>query len=153
MPSASPSEDENAVVGVLSLNERQAGEGFTHSSLDFLGPVALQIGMALTRARLYEKITREKEKSTAIVESMGESLCVRAPDRTILFANSAHKEIFGEDCEGKPLLRGLRRPRQGLPRLPPRPLLRDRGDGAPLSFRSGPDGHPAPAGDNGLTAA
>lgn len=96
-----PIRDENAVVGVLSLNERQSGEGFTRSSLDFLGPVALQIGMALTRARLYEKITREKEKSTAIVDSMGESLCVRAPDRTILFANSTHKAIFGEDCVGK----------------------------------------------------
>ena len=96
-----PIRDEDTVVGVLSLNERRPGEGFTRSSLDFLGPVALQIGMALTRARLHEKITREKEKSTAIVESMGESLCVRAPDRTILFTNSAHKEIFGEDCEGQ----------------------------------------------------
>ncbi|MBI5870760.1 MAG: HD domain-containing protein [Actinobacteria bacterium] len=96
-----PIKDEKAVIGVLNLNERQEGDGFDHSSLDFLGPVALQIGMALSRARLHEKITREKEKSTAIVESMGESLCVRAPDRTILFANSAHKEIFGEECEGK----------------------------------------------------
>ncbi len=95
-----PIRDEKAVVGVLSLNERRASEGFTKSSLEFLGPVALQIGMALTRARLHEKITREKEKSTAIVESMGESLCVRAPDRTILFANSAHKQIFGKDCVG-----------------------------------------------------
>ena len=57
-----PIRDENAVVGVLSLNERQAGEGFTHSSLEFLGPVSQQIGMALTRARLHEKISREKEK-------------------------------------------------------------------------------------------
>jgi HD-GYP domain-containing protein (c-di-GMP phosphodiesterase class II)/PAS domain-containing protein len=96
-----PIKDENDIVGVLSLNERQAGEGFSRSSLDFLGPVALQIGMALTRVRLYEKITSEMEKSTAIVESMGESLCVRAPDRTILFANSVHKAIFGDDCEGK----------------------------------------------------
>jgi len=96
-----PIRDENAIVGVLSLNERQAGGGFSRESLDFLGPVALQMGMALTRTRLYEKISREKEKSSAIVESMGESLCVRAPDRTILFANSAHKAIFGEDCEGK----------------------------------------------------
>lgn len=96
-----PIRDEHAVVGVLSLNERQTGEGFTRSSLDFLGPVALQIGMALTRARLHEKITSEMEKSTAIVESMGESLCVRSADRKILFANSVHKQIFGEDCEGK----------------------------------------------------
>lgn len=95
-----PIKDEKSVIGVLNLNERQAGDGFEHSSLDFLGPVALQIGMALSRARLHEKIAREKEKSTAIVDSMGESLCVRAPDRTILFANSAHKDIFGKDCEG-----------------------------------------------------
>jgi len=94
-----PIKDENGVIGVLNLNEKQEGIGFEHASLDFLGPVALQIGMALSRAKLHEKIAREKEKSTAIVESMGESLCVRAPDRTILFANSAHKEIFG-DCEG-----------------------------------------------------
>ncbi|MHB8792488.1 MAG: HD domain-containing phosphohydrolase [Thermoleophilia bacterium] len=96
-----PIKDENGVIGVLNLNERQEDGGFEHASLDFLGPVALQIGMALSRARLHEKIAREKEKSTAIVESMGESLCVRAPDRTILFANSAHKEIFGEGYEGK----------------------------------------------------
>ncbi|MHB9111570.1 MAG: HD domain-containing phosphohydrolase [Thermoleophilia bacterium] len=95
-----PIKDEKGVIGVLNLNERQEGDGFEHSSLDFLEPVALQIGMALSRARLHENITREKEKSAAIVESMGESLCVRAPDRTILFANSAHKEIFGGDCEG-----------------------------------------------------
>lgn len=96
-----PVRDENGIVGVLSLNEQKTGAGFTRESLDFLGPVAVQIGMALSRTRLHEKVKREKEKSTAIVESMGESLCVRSQDRTILFANSAHKEIFGEDCVGK----------------------------------------------------
>ncbi|MFA6002323.1 MAG: PAS domain-containing protein, partial [Thermoleophilia bacterium] len=96
-----PIRDENSVVGVLSLNEQKTGAGFTKESLDFLSPVAVQIGMALSRTRLHEKVESEREKSTAIVESMGESLCVRAPDRTILFANSAHKEIFGDDCVGK----------------------------------------------------
>ncbi|MFA5808805.1 MAG: HD domain-containing phosphohydrolase [Thermoleophilia bacterium] len=96
-----PIRDENGIVGVLSLNEQKTGAGFTKESLDFLGPVAVQIGMALSRTRLHENVERERVKSTAIVESMGESLCVRAPDRTILFANSAHKKIFGDDCVGK----------------------------------------------------
>ncbi len=96
-----PIRDENGVVGVLSLNERRTETGFTRESLDFLSPVAVQIGMALSRARLHEKVASEKEKQAAIVECMGESLSVRAPDRTILFANSVHKEIFGDDCVGK----------------------------------------------------
>ncbi len=96
-----PIRDERGVVGVLSLNERKTTEGFTADSLDFLGPVAVQIGMALSRARLHKHVAEEKEKQAAIVECMGESLCVRSQDRTILFANSVHKEIFGRDCVGK----------------------------------------------------
>lgn len=96
-----PIRDEQGVIGVLSLNERKTGGGFTLENLDFLAPVAVQMGMALSRARLHEKVVEEKEKTTAIVECMGESLCVRAPDRTILFANSAYKQIFGDECIGK----------------------------------------------------
>lgn len=97
-----PIRDKKRVLGVLSLNERKTGGGFTRESLDFLGPVAMQMGAALSRARLRENIAAEREKSTTIVECMGESLCVRAADRTILFANAVHKEIFGDDCVGKP---------------------------------------------------
>lgn len=113
-----PIRDKQQIVGVLSLNERRTKEGFTSDSLDFLSPVAVQIGMALSRARLYEKVASEKEKQAAIVECMGESLCVRGPDRTILFANSVHKEIFGEDCTGKKCYEvylGRDRPCRGCP--------------------------------------
>ena len=96
-----PIRDQQRVVGVLSLNERKTPEGFTRDNLDFLSPVAVQIGMALSRARLHQKVAEEKEKQAAIVECMGESLCVRSRDRTILFANKVHKEIFGEDCVGR----------------------------------------------------
>ncbi len=96
-----PIRDEQEVVGVLSLNERKTDEGFTRDSLDFLAPVSVQIGMALSRARLHASIIEEKEKQAAIVEGMGESLYVRDSDHTILFANPVHKQIFGEDCVGK----------------------------------------------------
>ncbi|MHB8922382.1 MAG: PAS domain-containing protein, partial [Thermoleophilia bacterium] len=96
-----PIRDKKRVLGVLSLNEQKTSGGFTQKSLDFLGPVAMQMGAALSRARLRENIAAEREKSAAIVECMGESLCVRSADRTILFANAVHKEIFGDDCVGK----------------------------------------------------
>ncbi|MHB1390931.1 MAG: HD domain-containing phosphohydrolase [Thermoleophilia bacterium] len=96
-----PIRDKKRVLGVLSLNERKTGSGFTPKNLDFLGPVAMQMGAALSRARLRENVAAEREKSAAIVECMGESLCVRDAERTILFANAVHKEIFGEDCVGR----------------------------------------------------
>ncbi len=96
-----PIRDEQKVVGVLSLNERKTDNGFTSENLDFLAPVSVQIGMALSRARLHASVIEEKEKQAAIVEGMGESLYVRDADHTILFANSVHKQIFGEDCIGK----------------------------------------------------
>ncbi len=96
-----PIRDEQKVVGVLSLNERKTDEGFTRDSLDFLAPVSVQIGMAISRARLHANIIEEKEKQAAIVESMGESLYVRDADHTILFANTVHKQIYGDDCVGK----------------------------------------------------
>jgi PAS domain S-box-containing protein len=96
-----PIMDDEGVVGVMSLNERKAAGGFTGDSLDFLAPVAVQMGTALSRAKLNQKIFEEKEKSTAIVESMGESLCVRDRSRKILFSNPAHKQIFGEDSDGR----------------------------------------------------
>jgi len=96
-----PIRDENGVIGIMSLNERESQGGFTRENLEFLGPVAVQIGTAISRARLHHSVLEEKEKTSAIVESMGESLCVRGSDRTILFANPAHKQIFGEDCVGQ----------------------------------------------------
>lgn len=97
-----PIRDESGVIGVLSLNERESGGGFTRENLEFLGPVAVQIGTAISRARLHHSMLEEQEKTSAIVASMGESLCVRAADRTIMFANPAHRDIFGEDCVGRP---------------------------------------------------
>lgn len=96
-----PIRNEANIVGVLCLNEKQTGECFSRESIDFLSPVAAQIGMALSRARLHEKIAADEQLKTTIVEGMGESLSVRGPDRTILFANSVHREIFGDDCVGR----------------------------------------------------
>lgn len=96
-----PIRHEDGVIGVLSLNEKKAGNGFAGEDIDFLGPVAAQIGMALSRARLHEQIAHQEQLKTTIVEGMGESLSVRGPDRTILFANAVHRQIFGEDCVGR----------------------------------------------------
>lgn len=96
-----PIRDEAGIVGVLSLNNKGFGGGFGKEDLDFLSPVAAQIGLALSRARLHEQITRQEQLKTTIVEGMSESLSVRGPDRTILFANAAHRAVFGDDCIGR----------------------------------------------------
>lgn len=93
--------DENGIVGVLVLSGKMTRDGFTSEVVDFLWPIALQIGMAFSRCRLNDEVAHEKEKQEAIVASMGENLCVIDLKRVIQFANSAYKDIFGEECVGK----------------------------------------------------
>lgn len=95
-----PINNEKKSIGVLCLSKNMSG-GFVAADIDFLWPVAMQIGAAASRFRLNEKIADEKEKQGAIVESMGENLCVIGTDRVIQFANTVCKNTFGEDCVGR----------------------------------------------------
>lgn len=121
---AVPLKTRERTLGVLELQNKLRGEGFSEEDVGLLVALASQAAIALDNAELYENLERRVEEAhrelvvahralqernaeiEAIMQSMGDGLMVTDPQGNLRLVNPAARSLLNlpEDALGLPLL-------------------------------------------------
>lgn len=82
------------IVGLLTVG-RDAPPPLGPEDLDRLVPVAAQVAVSLSNARLFEQVTRAKAEWEATFDGMSEAVFVFGPSRRLVRANTAAAALEG----------------------------------------------------------
>ncbi len=88
----------DVLVGVIYVL-RQEGSAFTVADRRVLSAFAVQAGIAVHNARLYEQVTQEKRRLDAILENSGDGVMILSPDQRITVFNRALTIMIGVPAE------------------------------------------------------
>jgi PAS domain S-box-containing protein len=94
------------LIGVIYVL-RQEGAAFTSADRRTLSAFAAQAAIAVHNARLYQAVTREKQRMDAIIENSGDGVMLLDPDERITVFNRAltkmtgipPEEAIGNECQ------------------------------------------------------
>jgi PAS domain S-box-containing protein len=78
----------DVLVGVIYVL-REEGAAFTFSDRRVLSAFAAQAGIAIHNARLYQEVTREKQRLDAIIENSGDGVMILTAEQLITVFNRA----------------------------------------------------------------
>ncbi|MBN2470904.1 MAG: PAS domain S-box protein, partial [Anaerolineae bacterium] len=88
----------DVLVGVIYVL-RQEGTAFTFSDRRVLSAFAAQAGIAIHNARLYQEVTREKQRLDAIMENSGDGVMILTAEQLITVFNRALTSMTGVPAE------------------------------------------------------
>lgn len=88
----------DVLVGVIYVL-RQEGAAFTFSDRRVLSAFAAQAAIAVHNARLYQQVTREKQRLDAIIENSGDGVMILHPDQRIAAFNRSLTMMTGIPSE------------------------------------------------------
>lgn len=86
--------DEGRVVGTLNV-ESTAGVELTEDDLRLMNAVAEHVGIAVGRARLYDRVRESEEKFRALVQNSSDLITLYDADGTIRYVSPALEWILG----------------------------------------------------------
>ena len=86
--------DRDRIAGVLNI-ESTGGVTMGAEDLRLMTNLGAQVGVAITRARLYGVVRESERRYRSLVEDVGEGIAVVDPDETFVFANPAAEAMFG----------------------------------------------------------
>jgi len=95
---AVPLVTQGAAIGSLNVYSR-SGQRFDVNDVELLQGLAAQAAIAITHARLYESLGREKANLESIVESLHEGLLLVDPAGNVAFANKRFYDLLGLDSK------------------------------------------------------
>ncbi len=101
---ALPLEIGEEVIGYIFIF-RTRGVGFSNNDQQVLSAFANQAAIAVHNARLYQEVSAEHERLTAIIENSGDGVMILTPDRLIQTWNKALSHLTGitaEEAIGRP---------------------------------------------------
>ena len=86
--------DRDRIAGVLNI-ESTGGVTMGAEDLRLMTNLGAQVGVAITRARLYGVVRESERRYRSLVEDVGEGIAVVDPDEIFVFANPAAEAMFG----------------------------------------------------------
>jgi PAS domain S-box-containing protein len=86
------------VIGVIFIFRGYTG-GFSRNDLNLLQSFADQAAIAVNNAQLYTEVSREKQRISALIDSVADGILILTPDRKIERTNPSFARMLGESLD------------------------------------------------------